>query len=252
MICKGLNFSMSVRIILHSFDSPEMNLSAEEYFFLQKNQHQEDILRIWESDVFFVVIGSSQSVLEEVYIDKCISRGIKILRRCSAGGAVLQGPGCINYSLYLNLENYPHLRNIRASYQFILASLSKTLKEIWQLDTSIEGISDLCFNNRKVSGNAQRRNSKVLLHHGTLLYDVNYDILEEVLQNPRIQPEYRARRTHRDFVGILPLSREEIIDCVIRTFALDGFFSSITEKEMDGIRELAEEKYSRKEWNFKR
>lgn len=244
---------MSIRIIIHSFPSPEENLSAEEFLFYQKNQHRnEDILRIWESDVYFIVLGSSQSVAEEVYLDRCNSRGIKILRRCSAGGAVLQGPGCINFSLFLNLDKYPQLRNIRDSYHFLLSKLSKTLYHGWQLETTIEGISDLCYMGKKFSGNAQRRNSKVLLHHGTLLYRLDYELLEDILKIPKIQPDYRAGRAHKDFVGILPLSKQEIIDCILKTFASSGLYSIFTDIEITGIHQLVNTKYDKKEWNFKK
>ncbi|MGC8738704.1 MAG: lipoate--protein ligase family protein [Candidatus Hydrogenedens sp.] len=244
---------MSIRIILHSFSSVEENISAEEFLFQQKNQcNDEDILRIWESEVYFIVLGSSQSVDEEVFLNHCLSQGIKIIRRCSAGGAVLQGPGCINFSLFLNLDKYPQLRNIRASYDFLLSKLSRVLYQEWQLETTIEGISDLCYMGKKISGNAQRRNSKVLLHHGTLLYRLDYNLLENTLKIPRIQPEYRAGRTHKDFVGILPLSRQELINCILKAFASDGFDSTFTDIEIAGIKQLVRTKYSKKEWNFKR
>ncbi|HOV33564.1 MAG TPA: lipoate--protein ligase family protein [Candidatus Hydrogenedens sp.] len=244
---------MPIRVIIHSFSTPEENLSAEEFFFLAKdNSYENDILRIWESEDYFIVLGSSQVVSEEVFFDECISRNIKVLRRCSAGGAVLQGPGCVNFSLSLNLERYPQLRNIRESYNILLSSLYNTLNNKWQINTDIDGISDLCYKGKKVSGNAQRRNSKVLLHHGTLLYEVNYDLMEEILRIPQTQPDYRAGRSHRDFVGFLPLSQEEILDVILSTFAADGFFSSLAEEEIVGIQNLAFSKYSNRAWNFKR
>ena len=137
---------MSIRVIIHSFSTPEENLSAEEFFFLAKtNSCENDILRIWESKDYFIVLGSSQVVSEEVFWDECISRNIKILRRCSAGGAVLQGPGCVNFSLSLNLERYPQLRNIRESYNILLSSLYNILNNKWKINTTIAGISDLCY-----------------------------------------------------------------------------------------------------------
>ncbi len=244
---------MSIRVIIHSFSTPEENLSAEEFFFLAKtNSCENDILRIWESKDYFIVLGSSQVVSEEVFWDECISRNIKILRRCSAGGAVLQGPGCVNFSLSLNLERYPQLRNIRESYNILLSSLYNILNNKWKINTTIAGISDLCYKGKKVSGNAQRRNSKVLLHHGTLLYQVNYDLMGEILKMPHTQPDYRSGRPHREFVGFLPLHQEEIVETILSTFAADGFFSSLTEEEIKGIQNLAMSKYSNPEWNFKR
>lgn len=244
---------MPIRVIIHSFSTPEENISAEEFFFLARaNSCENDVLRIWESNDYFVVLGSSQVVSEEVFFENCTSCNIKVLRRCSAGGAVLQGPGCVNFSLSLNLERHPYLRNIRESYNILLSSLGKTLNNKWQINTTIDGISDLCYKGKKVSGNAQRRNSKVLLHHGTLLYKVNCELMESVLRIPNSQPDYRANRIHRDFVGHLPLTQEELIDAILSTFAVDGFLSTLTEEEIIGIQNLAFSKYTNPTWNLKR
>jgi lipoate-protein ligase A len=73
-----------------------------------------------------------------------------------------------------------------------------------------EGDSDLAIEQRKVSGNAQRRTQHAILHHGTLLYDFDAASSERFLKRPQRQPRYRAGRSHSDFLGNLPLSADEI------------------------------------------
>ncbi|HOL20127.1 MAG TPA: lipoate--protein ligase family protein [Candidatus Hydrogenedens sp.] len=245
---------MNTYIIINSFTTPEENIAVEEFLFSSKNTFFEkyNLLRIWECDEYFIVLGSSQKVQDEVFLDVCRQEGIKIIRRCSAGGAVLQGPGCINYSLFLDLVLYPQLRNIRESYYILLSPLISVLRNNYGLHTTIKGISDICFNNKKFSGNAQRRSSRVLLHHGTILYSVNYDLMERVLRIPQKQPEYRDGRNHRDFVGTLPLSKEQIIDTIFTAFGKDTISFSLSNKNIEDIKNLAINKYSNLDWNYRR
>jgi lipoate-protein ligase A len=49
-----------------------------------------------------------------------------------------------------------------------------------------------------------------ILHHGTLLYDFDAGRVELFLKPPLREPSYRAGRSHRDFLGNLPLRPEEI------------------------------------------
>ncbi len=243
-----------MRVILYSFTKPEENIACEEYFFnkLNHDSNEDEFLRIWECPNWFIVIGNSQRIDESVYLDECIVRGIKVIRRCSAGGAVLQGPGCINFSLYLNLSTNTELKNIRDSYRYILGKLTNVIYQEHNISLEIRGISDLVYMDKKIGGNAQRRNSRVLLHHGTILYDVNYELMETTLKIPIDQPVYRMNRQHRDFVGIIPVAREQIIKSIIKAFTDNPNFSNITDDEVVGIQKLANEKYSKDEWNFRR
>jgi len=89
-------------------------------------------------------------------------------------------------------------------------------------------LTDLAWRDRKVSGNAQRRGRRALLHHGTVLYDFDPALAERYLRQPPRQPAYRMQRGHRAFMGNLPLSREtvrrrvsEALDAIVRSSA-DG------------------------------
>ncbi|MCX8063976.1 MAG: lipoate--protein ligase family protein [Candidatus Hydrogenedentes bacterium] len=243
-----------MKVLYQSFISPEANIACEEYFFrkLSREMLDEEILRIWESPIHFVAIGNSQKVEESVYIESCERNNIKIIRRCSAGGAVLQGPGCLNFSLYYNLAKHPEVRNIQNSYSYILSKIVSVIFEQFNLLTEIKGIYDLVYKNRKVGGNAQRRNSQILLHHGTLLWDVDYELMEKTLKMPVEQPEYRMNRTHREFVGILPFTKEQLVEIIVEAFCNDFTPFEITEEEISEINDLAEEKYSKLDWNFRR
>lgn len=168
---------------------------------------QEESLRLWESPVPVVVLGRSGVIARDVEEEACAADGIAVLRRDSGGGAVLLGPGCVNYSLALSLERRPELRDVRSSYLLILASIVRALLVP---GLEIRGLSDLAIGGRKVSGNAQRRGSRALLHHGTLLYAFDARAVERYLREPVRQPDYRGGRRHAEFLGNLPLSADQI------------------------------------------
>jgi lipoate-protein ligase A len=197
--------------MLRLLDSPpraEDNLALDRRWFHRlENGTEAEALHIWESPVPVIVLGRSGSASNAVVSEACAADGVAILRRDSGGGAVLLGPGCICYSLLLSLDRRPALRDVRLSYQRILGHVIAALAVP---GLAIRGLADLAMGERKVSGNAQRRGSRALLHHGTLLYAFEPTTVEKYLLEPSRQPDYRAARRHVDFLGNLPLSADDI------------------------------------------
>jgi Lipoate-protein ligase A len=128
------------------------------------------------------------------------------MRRSSGGGTVRQGPGCLNFACTLSLERWPALANVPASYEILLGRLTHAL--------GIPGLevcgTDILLQGRKISGNAQRRTRDWLLHHGTILYELDLGLMERVLREPARQPAHRGRRTHRQFVTALDVTSAQL------------------------------------------
>ena len=96
--------------------SPAENLACDEALLdWCENGKGDEVLRFWEPREHFVVVGYANKIANEVNVAACEKRGIPILRRCSGGGTVLQGPGCLNYTLVLRITDDGPLRNISAS-----------------------------------------------------------------------------------------------------------------------------------------
>jgi lipoate-protein ligase A len=151
-----------------------------------------------------VVVGHGGRIPEQVRLEACAAGGVEVLRRCSGGGAVVLGQGCLNYSLVFSLESRPEFRDVRRSFCEILSRIGAAL------GADARGPSDLAWQDRKISGNAQRRTTRAVLHHGTLLYRFDPGLAERYLLEPSRQPIYRRRRPHSEFLGNLPLSAREI------------------------------------------
>ena len=101
--------------------SPVENLACDEALLdWCENGKGEEVLRFWEPREHFVVVGYANKIANEVNVAACEKRDIPILRRCSGGGTVLQGPGCLNYALVLRITDDGPLRNISSANQFIM------------------------------------------------------------------------------------------------------------------------------------
>lgn len=240
---------MPTRVIDHSFANPADNLAYDELLLDDAESGRgTDTLRIWESSKPFVVLGVSQVLREHVNVAACAMDGISILRRSSAGGCVLQGPGSINFALVLSHERFPDIATIRGSYCFILGRLIAALRERG-IYASHKGTSDLAAAGKKISGNAQRRRKHFILHHGTLLYNMDPELMERYLIEPDDRPQYRGERTHRGFVKCLSLTSNEIREIFLRAFATPGMQpEKPTKTELSAVKALTKQRFATQEW----
>lgn len=205
-----------------------------------------EILRFWEPSQYFVVVGYANKISEEVDVLNCESRGIQILRRCTGGGAVLQGPGVLNYSLILRSEG--ELHNIPATNNFIMKRNRVALAEILRAPVEIHGHTDLAIGSLKFSGNSQRRKKNFLLFHGSILIDLDINLVERILRFPSRQPDYRLGRSHSDFLRNLKVPSSSIKNALLKIWNATQPLQQIP---LPAIASLGREKYSRPEWNQK-
>ncbi len=235
-----------------SFRYPAENLACDEILSdLVEAGKYDGVLRFWESTQYFVVLGVSQIVRQEVYEQRCREDGVRVLRRCSAGGAVLQGPGCLNFSLILLREGYPELQTIRGSYCYILGTIIKAL-EPYGMRLEHRGVSDLAWEGRKVSGNAQKRRRRSILHHGTILYNFDLSLIGRYLREPSEQPAYRFGRKHDEFVTNISMSPVTLKKALAEAFGVAQTNHGMARDELRKVVTLAKEKYLSYAWTHRR
>lgn len=236
----------------YSDPDPAVNLALEEVLLDDvETGRMPDTLRFWESPVPFVVLGTAQVLAEEVNEENCQAAGVPIMRRCTAGGCVLQGPGSLNFALYLSVASYPDVANLHASYRFILGRICAELHRLG-IDAAQEGISDIAIDGRKISGNAQRRRRKAILHHGTLLYQADVEAMGRYLREPAVRPDYRGARQHGDFVTTLPATPEVLRRAIAEAFGATGPGEAPAGEAMARASALAREKYGQRAWIYRR
>jgi len=221
-----------------SFQTPQENILFDEVLLhLSEQNHGPEVLRFWESEILFIVLGRISKVNEDVRMTEVKRDNIPVLRRCSGGGTVLQGKGCLNYSLVLSKEKHPELADIRRSYQWIFTKVIHALANL-SIHAKYQPISDLALikENKKFSGNAQKRSRRFILHHGTILYNFNLSSIVQYLTFPQQVPKYREGRSHVDFLNNISVSADAIRQTMIQEFRAQDTEHLLTEEEIACLR----------------
>ncbi len=173
-------------------------------------QGGDPVLRFWESDRHFVVLGPS------CRLDRrrpCRRVRTEWSPPCS-GAPAAEGPFCKDQAVSrmhscCRSRCILTLANIRSTNQFILDRMAAALHR-WEPGTVFQGISDLAIGGRKISGNAQRRKRNALLFHGTILYAMQGDLVGRYLKHPARQPEYREDRPHGAFLRTIDVPPQDL------------------------------------------
>jgi len=237
-----------MHVMDQTFAEPERNLACDEALLNWCDYQQMPVLRLWESTVPFVVMGYANRLPKEINRPACEALGVKMLRRCSGGGTVLQGPGCLSYALALPLVWAPEILTVSGANAFIMAKHRDTLKLMLPGNVTIEGHTDLVWNGKKFSGNSQRRTRSALLFHGTFLLKFDLGLIEQTLQVPLLQPDYRQQRTHTEFITNIPLSTLLLKSALRQAWGATSKYEENITKEIDA---LMSEKYGHTSWHEK-
>lgn len=219
--------------------TPQENILYDNVLMeLAEHGEGEEALRFWESEELFIVLGRIGNPAADLRIEKVLADRVPVLRRSSGGGTVLQGKGCLNYTLVLSKER-PEIQDLRRSYQFILGHVVAALKNLG-IDAACRPLSDIALtrNNKKISGNAQKRSKKFILHHGTLLYGFDLQKIENYLAMPKDVPEYRQNRSHLDFVANLEIGANALKEEITRNFNVTREAGCLSQEEKNYLHRL--------------
>jgi len=222
-----------------------------------------ETLRFWESREHFVVVGYANRVAKEVNVATCKARGVPILRRCSGGGTVLQGSGCLNYALILRITDDGPFRSVSATNRFIMDRNRAAIDKVGRVTPcpppdggqrtarptiAVCGHTDLAIGGLKFSGNSQRRRKHFLLFHGSFLLRLDSALVEALLLMPSKQPDYRRNRGHSDFLVNLNVPADDVKAALRQTWKA---VTVTKEFPAEKTHELAADKYSTNAWNLK-
>ena len=229
--------------------TPQENLACDEALLdWCEEGHAPEILRFWEPREPFVVVGYANKIATEVSRPACRAHNVPVLRRCSGGGTVLQGPGCLNYTLILKMQETGPLQSITETNRFILQRHRDALTVLTGEAIEIHGSVDLTIAKRKFSGNAQRRKRRCLLFHGTFLLQFDIPLVEKFLAMPLNQPGYRQNRPHTDFLINLSVTPDSVKSALQEAW---GASEPLEKVPFEKIASLVQQKYLTDEWNFK-
>ena len=229
-----------------SYD-PAYNLAFEEYIL--ENYTTGTVLILWQNDKA-VIVGRNQNAEEEINRKFVEEHGIRVIRRTSGGGAVYHDLGNVNYS-YITDAAATKEESIQPFLHRIIESL-----KLLGIEAESSGRNDILASGYKVSGTAQRLRRQRILHHGTLLFDVNIENMAEALRVDAEKYKSKSAKSVRSRVTnirrLLPedMTVEGFLG-QLRTQLSDGFVkSTLSPEEVQKVTELKKEKYDTWEWTF--
>ena len=224
--------------------SPEENVLYDELLLRQaEGGLGEEALRFWESPLPFIVLGRISRYEDDVDRRALARYPIPMVRRCSGGGTVLQGRGCLNYALVLSKLKNKHLQDIHGSYEFILNKIITGLNDLG-VKAVFRPVSDIALmeSEKKFSGNAQKRGRQFILHHGTILYNFDLSCIAKYLRIPKSFPEYRRGRGHLEFVTNVDVSASLLKEKLREIFDAQPESRELLPEEREQLQRLSAER----------
>ncbi|MFC4604420.1 lipoate--protein ligase family protein [Rhodococcus kronopolitis] len=214
-------------------------------------------LRFWDWDAPLVVLGSFQSVRNEVDEEAAARHGIGIVRRISGGGAMFMEPGnCITYSLSVPTSLVDGL-SFEQSYEFLDRWVMGALADVG-INARYVPLNDIASDKGKIAGAAQKRFAVgAVLHHVTMAYDIDADKMTEVLRIGREKISDKGITSSGKRVDPMRsqtgMARDAIIAAFLAHFRAryDTRDSAYTDAELAAARELVDSKFHTREWNHR-
>jgi lipoate---protein ligase len=210
--------------------------------------------RFWEWQNPAVVIGSFQSLHNEVDAEAAAEHGVQVVRRISGGGAMFMEAGnCITFSLVVP-ESLVDGMSYEASYAFLDDWVLTALKEVG-VEAHYAGLNDIASPSGKIAGAAQKRFvGGSVLHHVTMAYDIDADKMLQVLRIGREKLSDKGTKSANKRVDPVRSQtqrpRSEVMASFLATFrrlhnVVDG---ALTEAELAEADQLVATKFATAEW----
>lgn len=216
--------------------------------------HRGPTLRFWDWPDSVVVIGSFQSLRNEVDSEQAERHGIEVVRRVTGGGAMFMEPGnCITYSMVVP-QSLVDGMSFEQSYAFLDDWVLGALADVG-INAHYVPINDIVSDQGKIGGAAQKRFSNgMVLHHATMAYNIDAERMLEVLRIGREKLSDKGKTSANKRVDPMRsqtgMEREAIIQAFINHFQqrYDTRLSQYAAQELADAEALVTSKFKSPEW----
>jgi lipoate-protein ligase A len=235
----------------NNLTDPTINLALEEYCL--RNLDADSDYFLFYINAPCIVVGKHQNIFQEVNWKYTQRNGIRPIRRISGGGAVYHDYGNLNFSFITGFK-----KQKLDYFKILIEPILITLRQLG-VPAEIGAKNDIFVDEKKISGNSQYTNIKRILSHGTLLFDTDIEVLNEVLDSGLDIIESKCISSKKSAVANIsgylqtPLGitgfRSKIIEGLSQAFGkMDEW--TLSGKDWDGIHQLAGEKYQSWDWTY--
>jgi lipoate-protein ligase A len=240
---------MAIRYIESGKTDPEYNLALEQFLFDSLDPGYGYCM-LWQNNNA-IIVGKHQNTAAEINGDFVKEHRISVVRRLSGGGAVYHDLGNINFTFIADGGIKP------ANFSVFCEPIQKALVSMG-VPAEISGRNDMLVEGMKISGNAQYVKRGRVMHHGTLLYDSDLNVLSGALKVKEKDPQPSGVKSVKSRVtNIRPYMKKDMttenfmLELKKYLFAsLDLSEYSLSPDEEGEVRRLKEQVYSQWAWNY--
>ncbi len=171
----------------------------------------------------------------------------------SGGGAVYHDFGNLNFSFHTLSEG-----NDFMDFSQFTAPVLKLLNDR-NVPAKLEGRNDLLIEGKKFSGNAKLAKNGKMIQHGTILFNSDMSILDEVLKINPLKYIDKAIKSNRsrvtNLIDYLPSNsttgnlKKILIDEIVHANP-NSLLYELTSEDLKGVEYLIKNKYETWDWNF--
>jgi len=230
---------------------PHFNLALEEYL-ITNSTITDEILLLWQNENA-IIVGRNQNTIEEINNEYVRQQQVNVVRRLSGGGAVYHDLGNLNFTFIFNKSHQPEQNYYQLFTQPIVAVLQKM-----GLKAQFSGKNDIVIDDKKISGNAQYRYNNRILHHGTILFNVNMTMLPKVLKPDLAKLQSKGiKSVSARVTNILPLLKtpltiEQFKQAIIEELKTTkkAQIVALSPDMIKAVNKIANEKYRTWDWNY--
>lgn len=235
--------------IVNDHTDPRINLAVEEYALNYLDPSQDYVI-LWQNEPT-VVVGRNQNTVAEVNGPFIKERGINVVRRLSGGGAVYHDWGNLNFTFIVDAD-----KEMVSNFEYFTKPVIEALASLG-VKAEFSGRNDITIDGKKFSGNAQYWSKNRLLHHGTIMFNSDLDVVQEALNVKADKLQSKGVKSVRSRVTNIypylsnPISIEEFKEVLLQ-FLIPGERRDyvLSEEEWAIVHKLKEERYAKWEWNY--
>ncbi|MBR0174014.1 MAG: lipoate--protein ligase [Bacteroidales bacterium] len=238
-----------MRYLVNNCTDACRNMAFDE-FALESLPLDEPVFYLWRNAPS-VIIGLNQSAYAEVNLPYLKEHGIALARRVTGGGAVYHDLQNLNYTIV------GKSRDLNADYPEYLHMVVDALRQLG-VPAELSGRNDIMVDGRKCSGYAKRVWKDRLMVHGTLMFDVDLSVLQDVLSVPGSKMAASGVASVRSKVANLKDYLPAFKDVLALKDALHGILAGadeeviLTDSQQAEIEKMAEEKFRIWDWLYGR
>ncbi len=155
------------------------------------------LFRFFETMRPLVVLSSSNAAARETFEEQCRLHNVPILQRRGGGGTVVLGPGCLvlTFAFFAKdvFSNQKYFSLINQLWADAMATVGVT-------NLTTRGHSDLAWGEKKIAGTSLFRRKHLVVYQGSLLVNPDFELINQLLQHPSREPDYRKGRSHFEFL----------------------------------------------------